>query len=186
MSTAQMYHDEGMKKFNRGAHAEAAAAFQKALAAYQAEGRTDMVGEMQANLGMIAREQGRFDEAQNLLRDALAIFEESGDAKRTAMVKANLGGVLASKGDKEAAYDLFVESANTFQELGETEMQGQILKSMATLQIKRGKLGQGREILADAVGLAGADTFSARLLKAAVNVFSFRWVGAARRLISRR
>ena len=178
MSTAQMYHDEGMKKFNRGAHSEAAAAFQKALAAYEAEGKADMVGEMRANLGMIAREQNRFDEAQNLLRDALATFEEIGDAKRIAMVKANLGGVLASKGDKEAAYDLYVQAADAFQELGETAMQGEILKTMAALQIKRGKFGQGREIMADAVGMADTDGFSARLLKAAVNIFSFRWLGS--------
>lgn len=177
MSTAQMYHDEGMKKYNRGAHAEAAAAFQKALAAYEAEGKTDMVGEMRANLGMIAREQNRLDDAQALLRDALAIFEEMGDAKRSAMVKANLGGVLSSMGDKESAYDLYVQAADTFQDLGEKGLQGETLKTLGSLQIKRGKVNQGREILADAMAMTGATTFSQRLLRAAVNIFSFRWVG---------
>lgn len=185
MSTAQMYHDEGMKKYNRGAHAEAAAAFQKALAVYEAESKTDMVAEMRANLGMIAREQNRFDDAQALLRDAMAVFEEMGDNKRAAMVKANLGGVLSSAGDKEAAYDLYVEAANLFQDLGEKALQGETLRSMAALQIKRGKVNQGREILADAMTMSDGSTFGQRLLKAATNVFSFRWVGALRQLIRR-
>lgn len=178
MSTAQMYHDEGMKKYNRGAHAEAAAAFQKALAAYEAESKTDMVAEMRANLGMIAREQNRFDDAQALLRDAMAVFEEMGDNKRAAMVKANLGGVLSSAGDKEAAYDLYVEAANLFQDLGEKALQGETLRSMAALQIKRGKVNQGREILTDAMAVGGETTFPQRLLKAATNIFTFQWLRA--------
>ncbi len=185
MSNARMYHDDGMKKYNRGAHSEASASFQKALAAYQDDGKPDMVAEMRANLGMIAREQKRFDDAQNLLRDALATFEELGDAKRSAMVKANLGGVLSSMGDKEAAYDLYVQAADVFQELGETQMQGETLKTLAALQIKRGKLMQGGEILTDAVGMVDSSTFGERLLKAAVNIFTFRWVGSLRQLTRR-
>lgn len=185
MSTTQMYHDEGMKKFNRGAYAEAAAAFQKALAAYEADGKPDMAAEMRANLGMCAREQNRLEEARDLLRDALAVFEEMGDVKRGAMVKANLGGILSSMGDKEAAYDLYVQAADAFQDLGEKQLQAETLRTMASLQIKRGKVNQGREILADAMTMSESSTFGQRLLKAAANVFSFRWVGALRQLIRR-
>jgi len=180
-----MYHDDGMKKYNRGAHAQAGSSFQKALTAYEADGKADMAAEMRANLGMVARDQKRYENAQNFLRDALAVFEEMGDTKRAAMVKANLGGVLSSMGDKESAYDLYVQAADSFQDLGETAMQGETLKTMAALQIKRGKLNQGREILADAVQMADSSTFSERLLKAAINIFSFRWVGLLRTFMRR-
>lgn len=183
MSTAQMYHDEGIKKYNRGAHGEAAAAFQKALAAYEEEGKADMVAEMHANLGVIARDQRRYDDAINELTEALDVFEGLDDPKRLAMVKGNLAGVMSSKGEKEAAYALYVEAADSFQDLGEKELHRDTLQAMASLQLKRGKLNMGREILTDASNMEAKKNFNQRMLQAAVNFFTFKW---ARKLMRMR
>lgn len=182
MSNAAMYRDEGMKNYNRGALKPATEAFEKALAEYEAQGQADMVAEMRANLGVIARDQKRYEDARALLSEAVSVFESMGDSLRAAMARGNLAGVVSSLGDKEAAYDLYVQAADVFQELGQTAMHRDTLKAMATLQIKRGKVEMGRQIMTEAVNMGEADTFLRRLQRAAFNIFTFRWL----RLLLRR
>jgi tetratricopeptide (TPR) repeat protein len=170
LSAAKESQEQGIKLYNQQDYEAAARAFQQAKETYEAEGLSDMVAEMQTNIGLVHRALGEHQQALDIMQQALQIFQEQGDALRTAQVMGNMGGVYLELGDREQAYNCYRQAADTFQEAGEKELYGETLIAMAKLQLRDGKIWAGAATYE--VGLEQLDKLNARqkLLKNLIGI----------------
>jgi tetratricopeptide (TPR) repeat protein len=165
MGKAEELQEQGTKLYHQHDYEAAARLFQQAQEAYSAENRSDMIAEMQTNIGLIHRALGEHQQALEAMQQALRTFQEAGDKLRTAQVMGNMGGVYLELGDKEQAYNCYRQAADTFKELGQNKLYGETLIAIASLQIRDGKIWAGAATYE--VGLEFLDklTPSQRLLK---------------------
>ncbi|MGQ9889899.1 MAG: tetratricopeptide repeat protein [Aggregatilineales bacterium] len=159
MSQAQELQEKGIKLFQQKDYEAAARLFQQAQEVYEAEGRADMVAEMQTNIGLVHRALGENQQALDLMQAALRTFQDSGDTRRAAMVLGNMGGVYAALDDKEQAYQCYRQAADIFEALGEKKLYGETLIAMGDLQFRDGKVMAGAATYE--VGLEQLDELSA-------------------------
>ncbi|MBZ0282096.1 MAG: tetratricopeptide repeat protein [Anaerolineae bacterium] len=159
MTNAQELQEQGVKLFQQKDYEAAARLFQQAQDAYETEGKRDMVGEMQTNLGLVHRVLGEHQQALDMMQSALAIFQELSDPIRVAKVLGNLGGVYAALGDKEQAYNSYRQAADIFDEQGEKKLYGETLIAMGDLQVRDGKIMAGAATYE--VGLENLDQLNA-------------------------
>ncbi len=159
MSTAQELQDQGIKQFRQRDYEAAGRTFQQALEAYEADGKQDMVAEMQTNIGLVHRSLGENQQALDVMQLALQAFQESDDKLRLAKVLGNMGGVYVALGDKEQAYNCYRQAADIFQDLGEKSLYGETLIAMGDLQMKDGKIMAGASTYE--VGLDQLDSLNA-------------------------
>lgn len=143
MPSAQELQDQGVKLFRDKDYEGASRVFHQAMDAYEAEGKRDMVAEMQTNIGLMHRALSEHQQALDIMQQALVIFQELDDALRSAKVLGNLGGVYAAMGDKEQAFNCYRQAADIFSELDEKKLYGETLVAMGDLQIRDGKLTVG-------------------------------------------
>lgn len=143
MTTAQELQDQGVRLFQQKDYEAAARAFQQAMDAYAAEGRRDLMAEMQTNIGLVHRALGEHQQALEAMQAALSIFQELNDPVRVAKVLGNLGGVYVALGDREQAYNCYRQAADIFEEQGEKKLYGETLVAMGKLQVEDGKLMVG-------------------------------------------
>ncbi len=143
MATAQELQEQGVHLFQQRDYEAAARVFHQAMDAYAAEGRRDLMAEMQTNIGLVHRALGEHQLALEAMQAALRIFQELNDPVRVAKVLGNLGGVYAALGDREQAYNCYRQAADIFEEQGEKKLYGETLIAMGKLQVEDGKLMVG-------------------------------------------
>jgi tetratricopeptide (TPR) repeat protein len=167
---AKDFQDQGVKLFQQKDYEAAAVAFGQAQAAYAEEGKQDMVGEMQTNIGLVHRALGENQQALDIMQQALATFQDMNDPLRAAKVLGNMGGVYVALGDKEQAYSCFRNAADVFQEMGENKLYGETLLAMGDLQVKDGKIMAGAATYEVGLEQIGELTASQRILKGLIGV----------------
>lgn len=143
MATAQELQEQGVHLFQQRDYEAAARVFHQAMDAYAAEGRRDLMAEMQTNIGLVHRALGEHQLALEAMQGALMIFQELNDPIRMAKVLGNLGGVYAALGDREQAYNCYRQAADIFEARGEKTLYGETLIAMGGLQVRDGKLMVG-------------------------------------------
>ena len=143
MSNAQELQDRGIQLFQQHDFEGAAAVFQQALEAYEADEQRDMAAEMRVNIGLIHRTMGEHEQALALMQEALEIFSEISDEKRGAQVLGNMGGVFAAQGDTEQAMACYRQAADVFKMLGEDKLYGETLLALGDLQVRSGQVMSG-------------------------------------------
>jgi tetratricopeptide (TPR) repeat protein len=170
MGKSEELQEQGIKLYQQHDYEAAARLFQQAQEAYANENKTDMVAEMQTNIGLVHRALGEYQQALDIMQQALRTFQNSSDAFRTAQVLGNMGGVYLELGDKEQAYNCYRQAADVFQELGKKELYGETLLAMAALQVRDGKIWSGAATYE--VGLENLDklTPSQKLLKGLLGI----------------
>lgn len=159
MTSASELQEQGVKLFQQKDYEEATRLFQQAQEAYEAEGKRDMVAEMQTNIGLVHRILGENQQALDAMQSSLTIFQELNDPIRVAKVLGNLGGVYVALGDKEQAYNCYRQAADIFDEQGEKKLYGETMLAMADLQVRDGKLMVGAATYE--VGLENLDELNA-------------------------
>ena len=140
MSTGKERQEQGVKLYNQQDFEAAARLFRQALEAYEADGETILVAEMQTNIGLTHRALGEHQQALDIMQVALHTFQEHDDQLRAAQVIGNMGGVYSELNDKEQSYNCYRQAADTFFELDETQMYGETLIALAKLQFRDGKI----------------------------------------------
>jgi tetratricopeptide (TPR) repeat protein len=143
VSQAEALQAQGVKLFQQRDYEDAARLFYQAQEAYEADGRADMVAEMQVNIGLVHRSLGENQQALDSMQEALHAFQTTEDSRRVAMVLGNMGGVYAALGDKEQAYNCYRQAADIFEELGEKQLYGETLVAMGDLQVRDGNVLRG-------------------------------------------
>jgi tetratricopeptide (TPR) repeat protein len=115
--TAYFFHRKGDALFASSRFREAAAAFQKSLEAYQAEGDSQGTGLCLLRLGRSLEILGEFGKARQSYEESLKIFQDSNDPQGTARSKAHLGNVGWATGEYKEASD-YLREALAFYEAG--------------------------------------------------------------------
>lgn len=174
---AKELQDQGIRLYQQKEYEAAARYFQQAQEAYAAEGRRDMVAEMQTNIGLVHRALGENQQSLDIMMQALRTFQEMGDAYRAAQVLGNMGGVYLELNDREQAYNCYGQAADVFQELGERKMYADTMLAIGVLQIKEGKFMAGAATYE--IGLCELDhlTPTQKLLKRVLSIRN-RVIGA--------
>jgi tetratricopeptide (TPR) repeat protein len=131
---------QGIQHFQKKRYDEAAALFQQAQAAYEADHQPDMAAEMRVNLGLVYRAQGEYQQALDEMSAAYSVFEGMGDQKRLAMTLGNMGAAYKALDDKEQAYRCYRDAADLFDAVGEKALYGETLVAMADLQMSEHKV----------------------------------------------
>ena len=90
------------------------------------------------NCSVALLKAGDFQGALAAAEGTEVTFFSIGDRLKQAMSLANQASALEALGSLEKAEQLFQESVEIFRELGETELQALTLKSLSSVQIKRG------------------------------------------------
>jgi tetratricopeptide (TPR) repeat protein len=143
VNQGEEYQAEGKRLYQQHDYEDASRFFQQAQEAYEAEGQTDMVAEMQVNIGLTHRALGENQQALDMMQEALHTFQATDDMLRTAMVLGNIGGVYVALGDKEQAYNCYRQAADLFEDLGEKQLYGETLVAMGDLQVRDGNVMRG-------------------------------------------
>jgi tetratricopeptide (TPR) repeat protein len=140
MSTGSELQIKGIRLFESGKYAEAAETFASAVAAYQAEGNTQLAAEMRVNLGLAQRELGDFKTAVAEMQTGLAHFRAAGDRLHEAQTLGNMALAYSKAEDHEQAQTLYRDAARIFREIGQDDYYGETILALGDMQFRAGKL----------------------------------------------
>ena len=140
--------EEGKRAFAAGRYTEAAAAFREASRGFSL-GRDGLhAAEMDNNLSVTLLKDNLPQQALDAAAGTDKIFESTGDTTRQAMALSNQAAALEALKRLDEALPLYERAAELFEQTGEKDMRSMVLKSIAAIRLKQGKLeAAGMEML---------------------------------------
>jgi tetratricopeptide (TPR) repeat protein len=140
--------EEGKRAFAAGRYAEAAIAFREASRGFSL-GRDGLhAAEMDNNLSVTLLKDNQPQQALNVAAGTDEIFESAGDTIRQATALSNQAAALEALKRLDEALPLYERAAELFDQKGEKDMRSMVLKSIAAIRLKQGKLeAAGMEML---------------------------------------
>lgn len=138
-NTAIELSEKGKKAFGEGDFKSAVHIFSEIAEAYLAEENFLDAAEAKNNLSVALLQAGKAKESLEAAKETDLIFEEADDKLRQAMALGNQAAALGELGDKQEAIDLYQKSARLFSEIGEKNYEETVLKSIAAIELSRGK-----------------------------------------------
>jgi len=164
-NTALELAQNGKNAFANGDFKTAIQAFSQSAEAYrQAEKPLD-AAEAQNNLSVALLQAKRAEEALEAAQGTDLIFAEANDKLRQAMALGNQAAALDALGKTENALELYRKSAALFGEIGEGDYQETVLKSIAALELKTGKIQDTAYTMLESLGAAKKPSLFQRFLK---------------------
>lgn len=136
-----------------GKYLLAAEQFEAAASGYQARGDALQAAEMANNRSVALLQAGEAQAALEAVGETEAQFREAGEVGKQAMAVGNRAAALDALKRLDEAEAEYQRSANLLDAAGETEMRAHVMKSLAALQIRRGK--QADALLNMQAGLTG-------------------------------
>ena len=132
--------EKGKKAFEEGDFASAIHFFSETVKHYSSAENFLDAAEAKNNLSVALLQENKAKEALEAVEGTDIIFAEAKDRTKEAMAYGNQAAALEALGKKEEALNLYRKSANLFGEIGEGDYQEIVLKSIAALELKGGKL----------------------------------------------
>lgn len=130
---------EAKEFFQTKDYANAIKGFEVAHKHYLEKGDELNAAEMANNLSVAFLQTGKKGQALEIVQGTDQIFEKHNDPIRQAMALGNFAAALEAAKKFEEAELAYQQSADLFEQQGEKEYQTHVMKSLATLQIRRGK-----------------------------------------------
>ncbi|MBT7992032.1 MAG: hypothetical protein HN769_19420 [Anaerolineae bacterium] len=137
---ALAFSEEGKKAFERGDFEKAIQSFSNAAENYTTEEKLLNAAEEKNNLSVALLQAERAEEALEAAKGTDTIFAQAGDKLKQAMAIGNQAAALDELGDLDEAIVLYHQSASLFAEIGEGDYQETVLKSIAAIELRSGKL----------------------------------------------
>ena len=157
--------DEGKAAFAAGRFAEAAEFFQQAANGFTL-GRDGLnAAEMGNNRSVALLKAGK---AQAAFESALGtdkVFEGAADIKRQAMALGNQGAALEALKRIDEALELYERSADLFAKSGKRDMQSMVLKTIAGIRLRQGRLDEAGINMLGSLGAAEKPTLTQRFMR---------------------
>ncbi|MFF8233179.1 caspase, EACC1-associated type [Streptomyces caelestis] len=137
----------------QGRNEEATAAFEEALAIYQALG--DRLGQADARqgLGEVHRMQDRYEEATAAFEEALAIYQALGDRLGQAGTRQGLGEVHRMQGRNDEATAAFEEALAIYQALGDRSGQAGATQGLGGIHRMQGRNDEATAAFEEALAI---------------------------------
>ena len=166
METTAIEHSEsGKKAFEKGDFETAIQSFSEAIKNYSEEENFLDAAEAKNNLSVALLQTDRAKEALEAAKGTDAIFSEANDPLRQAMALGNQAAALDELGQLDEALALYEKSAALFGEIGEGDYQETVLKSIAGIKLRTGKLQDTAYTMLDSLGAVKKPNIFQRFLK---------------------
>ena len=104
-------------------------------------------------------------EALDAALDTDKIFEGASDPSRQGIALGNQAAALEALGRADEALALYERAASLFDDANEKEMRAIVLKSIAAIKLKQGKINEAGFEMLGALGATPKPTFFQRILK---------------------
>jgi tetratricopeptide (TPR) repeat protein len=165
LKTPRSYSEEGMQLYQKKKYVEAAGAFSMAADAYRAIHDGLMAAEMMNNQSVAFLQAKQDQAALDAVMGTDKIFADAGDLRRQGMALANQAAALQGLKRKQEAIPLYEQAAAILEQAGEDQLRADVMRSLATLNVKGGKGLDALIAMQD--GLAGVKkpTLKQRIIK---------------------
>ncbi len=144
--TGALYRDLGRAD-------EALAAYERALAGYEASGDEHGVGAVMLVQGIIHRNRGAWEVAAQRLSDAAQRLRTAGDGRLAAQAVRSLAVVRCGQGRVDEAVPLFEEALEEFRRLGDRRAEAYAWRGLAQAQLDGRELGAAARSFDKSLGL---------------------------------
>ncbi len=132
--------EQGKRAFEDKKFGEAAELFKQAAHGF-ALGRAGlMAAEMKNNVSVALFQAGKPQEALEAALGTDEVFAGAHDLKRQAMSLGNQAAALEALDHPEEAIEKYERSAELFRDAGEGDMRAMVMKSVAAIKLKKGRI----------------------------------------------
>lgn len=157
--------EEGKRAFAAGRYAEAARLFEEASRGYTL-GRDGLhAAEMDNNRSVALLKNNQPQQALDAAAGTDKIFESFADVSKQAMALGNQASALEALKRLDEALPLYERAAELFDKAGEKDMRALVLKSVAAIRLKQGKLSEAGMEMLGSLGAVEKPTLWQRFLK---------------------
>jgi len=164
-NTAIELSEKGKKAFEKGDFKSAIQFFSETAEAYLKEENFLDAAEAKNNLSVALLQVERAAESLEAARGTDLIFAEADDKLRQAMALGNQAAALDELGDQDEAIALYQKSASLFGEIGEGDYQETVLKSIAAIELRSGRLQDTAQTMLGSLGAVKKPNIFQRFLK---------------------
>lgn len=157
--------ENGKSEYGKGNFRAAAGLFAQAAQAYTALHDELNAAEMKNNESVSWLQAGKAKEALSATEGTEALFEKAGDLKRQGIAVSNRAAALEGLKKWQDALKEYERAASLLEQAGEGDMHSMVRKSMANLNLKRGRIEASQMDVYDSLRLVEKPTFSQRMMK---------------------
>ena len=157
--------EEGKRAFAAGRYAEAARLFEEAGRGFTLGRDGFHAAEMNNNRSVALLKDNQPQQALDAALGSDKIFESASDAARQGMALGNQAAALDALGRYDEALPLYERAAEIFEKRGEKDMRALVLKSIAAIKLKQGKLNEAGMGMMGALGAAQKPSLLQRILR---------------------
>ncbi len=140
--TPQTLTEKGKEAFEAGQYEEAVQAFQSAAQAYAALHDEPRAAELKNNLSVSLLKMGKAQQALEAVLGTDEVFQRAGDPERQGMALGNQAAALEALKRYDEALAAYERSAQLLAEAGAGDLRALVLRSMAAIKLKRGRLNE--------------------------------------------
>ena len=134
--------EDGKRAFEAGKYEAAADLFAQAGGGYADLNDKVNAAELKNNLSVALLKLHRNQDALDAALGTDEVFGEIGDTRRQGMAVGNQAAALESLGRLDEALTAYERSAQLLAEAGEGDLQSQVIKAIAAIQLRQGKLSE--------------------------------------------
>ena len=156
---------KGKQAFSKKNYQQAAEYFEQAAQGFTLGRAGLLAAEMKNNLSVALLQAGKAQEALEAAQGTDAIFEGAKDTQKQAMALANQAAALEALNRYDEALAAYERSSSLFGAAGEREMRAMVIKSIAGVKLKTGKMTEAAQRMIGAVETTEKPTFFQRIAK---------------------
>ena len=164
-NTAIELSEKGKKAFEKGDFESAIQFFSETAEAYAKEENFLDAAEAKNNLSVALLQAEKAEEALEAAKGTDLVFAKAEDRLRQAMALGNQAAALDELGDLDEALDCYRQSAALFGEIGEGDFQEIVLKSIAAIELRSGRLQDTAQTMLSSLGAIKNPNIFQRFLK---------------------
>ena len=164
-NTAIELSEKGKKAFEKGDFESAIQSFSETADSYLREENFLDAAEAKNNLSVALLQAERAAESLEAAKGTDLIFAEADDKLRQAMALGNQAAALDELGDRDEAITLYQKSASLFGAIGEGDYQETVLKSIAAIELRSGRLQDTAQTMLGSLGAVKKPNIFQRFLK---------------------
>jgi tetratricopeptide (TPR) repeat protein len=157
--------EEGKRAFAAKRYAEAARLFEESSRGFSLGRDSLHAAEMDNNRSVALLKNDQPQQALDAARGTDKIFESHADAARQAMALGNQAAAWEALKRLDEALPLYERAAELFERGGEKEMRALVLKSVAAIRLKQGKLNEAGMEMLGSLGAVEKPNLLQRILK---------------------
>ena len=139
-ATSLELSETGKKAYQKGDFESAIRFFSEAAKSYTKEEKLLDAAEAKNNLSVALLQAERAKESLEAAQGTDKVFAEANDTLRQAMALGNQAAAFDELGNTDEALALYKKSASLFGDIDEGDYQETVLKSIAAIELRKGKL----------------------------------------------